>query len=83
MSCPYADALGVPGKGVHSTRIAGLALFDIVATIVLAVIVAYTCDVAIWKSLLFWFVTGEVLHYAFGTQTAFLDAIGLRPSCTV
>lgn len=81
MSCPYAHALGIPGKGVHSTRIAGLALFDIVATIVLAIVVAYALDVALWKSLVFWFVAGEILHYAFGTQTAFLAMIGWTPRC--
>ena len=81
MPCPYAHVLGVPGEGVHSTRILGFALFDIVATIVLAVLVAYACDIAVWKSLVFWFLAGEILHYAFGTHTAFLGMIGLRPSC--
>jgi len=29
-----------------------------------------------------WFVAGEVLHYAFGVDTAFLKMIGIRPYCT-
>lgn len=81
MSCPYAHALGVPGQGVHKTRIFGLALFDMAATIVAAVLTALAFNIAIWKSLVGWFVGGEVLHYAFGTQTAFLKMIGLEPSC--
>lgn len=81
MSCPFANALGVPGQGVHSTRIFGLAFNDILATVVGAILFAWSFNIPIWKSLLFWFVLGEILHYALGTQTAFLDMIGLRPQC--
>jgi hypothetical protein len=81
MPCPYANALGVPGEGVHSKRIFGLALFDTVATIILAILFAWVFQIPIWKSLFFWFVLGEVLHYVFGTQTAFLKALGLAPQC--
>lgn len=81
MPCPFANALGVPGTGVHKTRIFGLALFDIVATIVGAIIFALAFNIDIWKSLLFWFVLGEVLHYYYGTKTAFLKMIGMTPQC--
>ena len=81
MPCPYANALGIPGQGVHSTRIFGLALFDTFATIVLAIFFAWVFEISVWKSLVFWFILGEVLHYAFGTQTAFLTAVGLRVEC--
>ena len=81
MPCPFANALGVPGEGVHKTRIFGLAAFDIFATIIGAIIFAFILKIAIWKSLIFWFVLGEVLHYAFGTKTAFLRMIGLTPNC--
>ena len=39
MSCPFAGALGEPGKGVHARRIFGLALFDTVMTVVYPVVV--------------------------------------------
>ena len=81
MSCPYANALGVPGEGVHAKRIFGLAFNDIVATIIGAIIFSLLFNVSLWKSLVFWFVVGEVLHYVFGTQTAFLKMIGLTPKC--
>lgn len=81
MPCPYANALGVPGEGVHAKRIFGLAFNDIVATIIGAIIFSVLFNVALWKSLVFWFVVGEVLHYVFGTQTAFLKMIGLTPKC--
>ena len=34
MACPFAGALGEPGKGVHSQRIFGLAFFDMLMTMV-------------------------------------------------
>ena len=80
-SCPYANILGVPGTGVHSVRLGGLAVFDTLATILLSIAFSYMFSISLCKSLLFWFILGEVLHYVFGTQTAFLSMIGLRPSC--
>lgn len=79
MPCPFANALGVPGQGVHATRTFGFAFNDILATVVGAVLFAWLFEIPVWKSLVFWFVLGEVLHYAFGTQTAFLTMIGVRP----
>ena len=81
MPCPFAHVLGVPGEGVHAARIYGLAFNDIIATIVVAIITTYIMKIAIWKTLLFWFILGEVLHYAFGTDTAFLRMIGFTPQC--
>jgi hypothetical protein len=81
MPCPFAHALGVPGEGVHAKRIFGLAFNDILATIIGSIITALIMKIAIWKTLLFWFVLGEVLHYAFGTDTAFLRMIGMTPNC--
>ena len=39
MGCPYRDALGEPGKGLHSTRIFGLAAFDLLATFLVALLI--------------------------------------------
>ena len=81
MPCPYANALGIPGQGVHSKRIFGLALFDILATMVLALVTAYFLQISFLKSFISWFIIGEVLHYMFGTPTAFLAMIGMTPKC--
>ena len=75
--CPFAFVLGVPGQGIHAERIYGYALNDTLMTIIGALITAHIFDIAIWKSLLGWFVAGEVLHYAFGVQTAFLTTLGI------
>ena len=81
MACPYAFALGIPEKGFHSYRFMGLALGDTLGTILLAIITAYFTKTGFWWNLLYWWIGGEVLHYLFGTPTAFLKMIGMTPSC--
>ena len=81
MGCPYKYALGIPGQGFHSTRIFGYALYDILATIVLAFVTSYLLRVSFLPVLVFWLVLGEILHYVFGTQTAFLTSIGVKVKC--
>jgi len=78
MNCPYKYILGIPEKGFHATRLFGLALNDTLGTIVLALIVSYIYSIPIWKSIVGMFVLGEVLHYLFGVQTAFLTSIDIK-----
>ena len=77
MSCPYKYIFGIPKKGFHSKRFLGIALYDTLGTIGLALLVTYFFKVSVWKSLVGMFVLGEVLHYLFGVQTAFLTFIGV------
>jgi hypothetical protein len=78
MACPYAFVLGVPGQGVHAPRIGGYARNDILGTIGLAVITCYFVNISFLYSLTLWFVVGEILHYLFGVQTAFLTTLGIK-----
>ena len=81
MSCPYATLLGKRGEGVHSRRILGFALNDIIATIILAILTSWIYNIHFLYSLFAWFLVGEVLHYVMCVDTAFLELIGLkRPS---
>jgi hypothetical protein len=81
MSCPYAYVLGVPGKGFHAARLGPIALYDTLGTIALALFTAWLTKTSFLWNLVAWFVAGEVLHYAFGTPTAFLRLIGMTPKC--
>ena len=81
MPCPYSQILGIPKEGVHSKRIFGLALFDIVATIFAAAITSYFMKVNFGYSLIVWFIGGEVLHYLFGVQTELLTQLGITVGC--
>ena len=82
MPCPYANALGEPGKGVHAARIFGISQNDLLMTIAVAIITAYLFNISFLASFIIWFVSGEVLHYFFGTNTAFLRMIGMTPVCS-
>lgn len=82
MSCPYANALGVPGEGVHAARIFGISQNDLIMTIIAAIITAYALNISFLLSFTVWFVAGELLHYLFGTKTAFLKMIGMTPKCS-
>ena len=81
MSCPYANSLGIPGQGVHATRFMGLALYDLLGTLGLAILTYFVLKINIVYSFLGWFLLAEILHYAFGVDTAFLRLIGMTPRC--
>jgi len=78
MGCKNANALGIPGQGFHEKRIVGYALYDIIGTIVLALLTSYFFRIKLYVSVIGWFLLAEALHYAFGTQTAFLTTIGVN-----
>ena len=82
MSCPYKDILGIPKRGFHSTRLFGFALNDTLGTIGLAAIISYLFTSPFWKTLFVTFIVGEILHYLFGVQTAFLTFLGLTVNCS-
>jgi len=82
MPCPYANALGVPGQGVHAARFMGLSLNDTLMTIALAFVTTYVINISFLESFVSWFILGEVLHYAFGVKSAFLKMINLSPNCS-
>ena len=69
---------GEPEQGFHSTRIVGYALNDTIGTIFIAIVTSYIWRIPILQSLLGWFIGGEILHYAFGTQTAVLSTLGIE-----
>jgi hypothetical protein len=81
MSCPYKNLFGAPGTGFHSYRFLGIAVGDTIGTILLAWLTSYLTQTGFWWNLLAWFVGGEILHYYFGTPTAFLKMIGMEPKC--
>jgi hypothetical protein len=71
MSCPFKDILGKPGTGVHSVRIFGLALFDILLTIIGAWFIRKRLypKTPYYKVLFWFFVLGELLHVLFCVKT--------------
>jgi hypothetical protein len=79
--CPFANLLGIPGQGVHSVRIGGYAIIDIILTIIAAYFTSRSGKIPFVLAFLTWFILGEILHVLFGVQTAFLIAIGVQLQC--
>jgi len=81
MSCPHAMIFGKPGTGFHSTRFGGYAVGDTLGTVVLALLTAWIFKINWILSIVVWFVAGEILHYYFGVQTAFMTTLGVNVAC--
>ena len=64
----YANALGIPGQGFH-THYGGIALLDVLATIVLAELLSYSFGWNIYLVLVTLFLAGIVLHRYFCVRT--------------
>ncbi len=47
MFCQYKDSLGKPNEGFHSTRLFGLAAYDVLGTIILIIALAYYLDTSV------------------------------------
>jgi len=67
--CKYKNALGEPNKGVHSYRFLGVAIFDVVATIVGAFFISRALNQRFDYVLIILFVLGIFLHYLFCVET--------------
>ena len=67
--CPYKKALGEPGKGVHSIRFMGLAVFDVLGTIVGGYGISKVTGMSVYESTLILFLLGIILHRAFCVDT--------------
>lgn len=68
--CEYKNALGVPGKGIHSYRIFNIAVVDVLLTFVLAYVIKLVGNYeSYWYVLLYTFVAGILLHWVFCVDT--------------
>jgi hypothetical protein len=67
--CKYRNALGVPGKGVHSLRVGGIAVVDVVMTLVGAYIIAHFAHTSFAWTAAGLFLLGIILHRLFCVRT--------------
>jgi hypothetical protein len=67
--CKYRNALGVPGKGAHSIRLGGVAVVDVLLTIVGAYIIAYFARTSFAWTAAGFFLLGIILHRMFCVRT--------------
>jgi uncharacterized membrane protein YdbT with pleckstrin-like domain len=67
--CKYKNALGIPKKGIHSYRFMGLAIADIIMTIIGALIISFLLKKSFLVVLLILFILGIILHRLFCVRT--------------
>lgn len=67
--CTYTNALGEPKKGIHSYRFLGLAIMDVIMTLIGALIIAYVFQISFVYTALTIFALGIVLHRLFCVRT--------------
>jgi uncharacterized membrane protein YcaP (DUF421 family) len=72
MSCPFkqfADIFGKPNEGVHSYRIFNIAIVDVIATLLGALLISYLFKVNFFLVAVLLFLLGIVLHRLFCVNT--------------
>jgi hypothetical protein len=68
-ACQYKDLFGRPREGAHAYRLFDVAVVDVVATIVVAFIIARVFGFVFWKSLVALFLLGIISHRVFCVET--------------
>lgn len=67
--CKYKNALGIPGKGIHSIRIFNIAVMDVIMTIIGALLISFFLKRSFWFTLAALFILGITLHRVFCVRT--------------
>ena len=67
--CPYKNVFGAPGQGVHSLRIADIAVVDVGLTMLLGLIVSRASGWSFGPTTAACFLFGIVCHRVFCAET--------------
>lgn len=67
--CKYKDMLGKPGVGAHSYRFLGIAIVDVILTLVAGVLISYLFNISLLYTTIVLFILGILLHRLFCVRT--------------
>ena len=67
--CRYKDILGYPREGIHSYRLGGFAIVDVIMTILGGLMLAYYFNVSYSKTVIALFILGIIAHRLFCVRT--------------
>ena len=67
--CKYKNSLGIPKEGIHSYRFFGLAIADVIMSIISAIAIAYLFKTSFMYTALSLFALGIILHRLFCVRT--------------
>ena len=67
--CKYKNALGIPNKGIHSYRVMGVAIIDVLMTILAAYLISIFFKYNFIYTTIVLFILGIILHRLFCVRT--------------
>jgi hypothetical protein len=67
--CKYNNSLGEPNKGIHSYRLFGVAIVDVIMTVIGAYLISYSFKLSFLYTTIFLFGLGIFLHHIFCVRT--------------
>jgi len=67
--CQYNNIFGKPNKGIHSHRLFGFAIVDILATLILAYIISKYTSYKLIYCVIFTILLGIIIHKIFCVKT--------------
>lgn len=69
--CKYSGIFGLPGKGLHKYRFMGVAIIDVLFTVLLAIFihVFFEPNISFYSLLAILFITGIISHRLFCVRT--------------
>jgi len=67
--CKYKNSLGEPNKGLHSYRLFGVAIVDVIATILGAYLISNFFNISFTYTMIILFILGIILHRLFCVRT--------------
>ena len=67
--CKYKNILGDPGKGIHSYRLFGVAIADVIMTFLASYLISYFFNISFTYTMIIFFGIGIFLHHMFCVKT--------------
>jgi hypothetical protein len=75
--CKYKDIFGAPDQGVHKYKLFGLAVVDVVLTVLAAILLTRMIGVSLWITIPFLFLLGIIFHKLYCVNTALNRFLGV------
>ena len=67
--CKHKDMFGKPGEGTHSYRFMGVAIVDVILTILVAWLISFLSGWPLWICIVSFFVLGIIAHRLYCVRT--------------
>lgn len=83
----YCNIFGQPNEGFHKTRFFGLAFYDLIGTLLIAILLhkylSFFKNTTLLITFMYVFCFATIMHLIFGVNTAFLNFIHIYfPKCS-